>query len=334
MIDLALIWVGIIGLGVLIYVVMDGFDLGIGILFPFIPDRQERDVMMNTVAPVWDGNETWMVLGGAGLFAAFPLVYSTVLSALYLPIIFMVVALIFRGVAFEFRFKATRTKYLWDQAFIWGSILSSFFQGVILGAYIQGIQTTAGIYSGGVWDWFTPFSLFTGLGVVVMYATLGCGWLILKTEARLQDIMYTLMPKLLITLMIIFAAVSIYTPITHPEIAQRWFASPNLIYFNPVPILVVLFSGLILHACKQRHEIKPFVYTLALVFLAFTGFVISLWPNIIPPSVSIWQAAAPVSSLKFTLVGAAILIPIIIAYTFLSYWVFRDKVRIGDEGYH
>ena len=334
MIDLALIWVGIIGLGVLIYVVMDGFDLGIGILFPFIPAPQERDVMMNTVAPVWDGNETWMVLGGAGLFAAFPLVYATVLSALYIPIILMVVALIFRGVAFEFRFKATRTKYLWDQAFIWGSVLSSFFQGVILGAYIQGIQTTNGIYSGGVWDWLTPFSVFTGIGVVAMYAALGCGWLILKTEANLQQAMYQLMPKLLIALLIIFGAVSIYTPLTHPEIAQRWFALPNLLYFSPVPVLVALFSGLILRACRQQHDAKPFIYTLALVFLAFTGFIISLWPNIIPPSVSIWQAAAPESSLKFTLVGAVILIPVIIAYTFFSYWVFRDKVRIGDEGYH
>ena len=334
MIDLSLIWVGIIGLGVLIYVILDGFDLGIGILFPFIQSSEERDVMMNTVAPVWDGNETWMVLGGAGLFAAFPLVYSTVLSALYMPIILMVTALIFRGVAFEFRFKANRTKYLWDQAFIWGSILSSFLQGVILGAYIQGIQTTHGIFSGSGLDWFTPFALFTGLGVVAMYAALGCGWLIMKTDHELQDKMYRLMPKLIIVLFIVFAGVSLYTPLTHPEIAARWFALPNLLYFSPVPILVLLFTFLILKACKQGQDFKPFIYTLALVFLAFTGFVISLWPNIIPPSVTIWEAAAPYSSQKFALFGAVILIPIIIAYTILSYWVFRDKVRIGDEGYH
>ena len=334
MIDLALVWVGIIGLGVLIYVVMDGFDLGIGILFPFIQGHQERDVMMNTVAPVWDGNETWMVLGGARLFAAFPLVYSTVLSALYLPIIFMVVALIFRGVAFEFRFKAHRSKPLWDQAFIWGSFFSSFFQGVILGAYIQGIETQNGIYSGGTLDWLTPFSLFVGLGVVIMYSALGCAWLIMKTEADLQAKMYRLMPKLIITLLIVFGAVSIYTPISHPEIAQRWFSLPNLFYFSPVPVLVLICSGLILKACAQQKDAQPFVLTLGLVFLAFTGFVISLWPNIIPPTISIWQAAAPESSMKFALVGAVILIPIILVYTFLSYWVFRDKVRIGDEGYH
>lgn len=251
-----------------------------------------------------------------------------------MPIILMVTALIFRGVAFEFRFKANRTKYLWDQAFIWGSILSSFLQGVILGAYIQGIQTTHGIFSGSGLDWLTPFALFTGLGVVAMYAALGCGWLIMKTDHELRAKMYGLMSKLIIVLFVVFAGVSLYTPLTHPEIAARWFALPNLLYFSPVPILVLLFTFLILKACKQRQDFKPFIYTLALVFLAFTGFVISLWPNIIPPSVTIWEAAAPYSSQKFALIGAVILIPVIIAYTILSYWVFRDKVRIGDAGYH
>ncbi|MFC6051918.1 ubiquinol oxidase subunit II [Acinetobacter sp. Ac_877] len=334
MIDLSLIWVVIIAVGVLIYVVLDGFDLGIGILFPLVKDRQERDVMMNTVAPVWDGNETWMVLGGAGLFAAFPLVYSTVLSALYMPIILMVISLIFRGVAFEFRFKANRTKHLWDQAFIWGSILASFFQGMILGAYIQGIETTNGIYSGGGLDWLTPFSIFTGIAVVVLYASLGCGWLIFKTDARVQNHMFSLMPKLIIALLVIFAAVSIYTPMVHAEIANRWFSLPQLYYFSPVPILVVVFTVLVLRACKRRQEFAPFIYTLALVLLAYTGFLISLWPNIIPPSVTIWQAAAPQSSQLFALIGALVLIPIILFYTALSYWVFRDKVRVGDDGYH
>jgi cytochrome d ubiquinol oxidase subunit II len=334
MIDLSLIWIVIIAVGVLIYVVLDGFDLGIGILFPFVQGQPERDVMMNTVAPVWDGNETWMVLGGAGLFAAFPLVYSTVLSALYMPIILMVVALIFRGVAFEFRFKAHRTKHFWDKAFIGGSILASFFQGIILGAYIQGIQTTQGIYTGGGLDWLTPFSIFTGIGVIVLYATLGCGWLIFKTEADLQNKMYRFMPKMIMALLIIFAAVSIYTPLAHPEIAQRWFSQPQLTYFSPVPILVLVFTILALRACKQRKELSPFIYTLGLVVLAYTGFLISLWPYIIPPSVTIWEAAAPQSSQLFTLIGALLLIPIIVTYTILSYWIFRDKVRIGDEGYH
>lgn len=334
MIDLSLIWIVIIAIGVFIYVVLDGFDLGIGILFPFITLQDERDVMMNTVAPVWDGNETWMVLGGAALFAAFPVVYSVVLSALYMPIILMLIALIFRGVAFEFRFKANKTKKLWDKAFIYGSIMASFFQGVILGAYIQGIKVENHVYAGGGLDWLTPFSIFTGIGVVVLYAALGCGWLIFKTELGLQNKMYNLMPKLTLTLFIIFGMVSIYTPLTQPDIAARWFSKPQLLYFSPVPVLVILLIYLILRACKKRYELTPFLYSLALVFLAFTGFIISLWPYVIPPSVSIWDAAAPESSQLFALIGALILIPIILVYTGLSYWVFRDKVRIGDKGYH
>jgi len=245
-----------------------------------------------------------------------------------------VIALIFRGVAFEFRFKANRTKHLWDKAFIGGSILASFFQGMILGAYIQGIKVENHMYAGGGLDWLSPFTVFTGIGVVVLYAALGCGWLIFKTELDLQDRMYQLMPKLIVALFVIFGAVSIYTPMAHPEIAARWFSQPQLMYFSPVPILVVLFTFLVLRACKKRYELSPFLYTLALVFLAYTGFIISLWPYVIPPSVTIWEAAAPQSSQLFALIGALILIPIILIYTGLSYWVFRDKVRIGDEGYH
>lgn len=334
MIDLSLIWIVIIAIGVFIYVVLDGFDLGIGILFRFIKDQQERDVMMNTVAPVWDGNETWMVLGGAGLFAAFPMVYSAVLSALYLPIILMVIALIFRGVAFEFRFKANRTKYLWDAAFIGGSVLSSFLQGVILGAYIQGIHVIDGRYAGGGLDWLTPFSVFTGFGVIIVYAALGCGWLIMKTEMQLQKSMYRLMPKLIMTLLLVFIAVSVYTPLAHPVIAARWFNALQLLYFSPVPILVVVFTYLTIKACQKQQESMPFLYTLALVFLAYTGFLISIFPYVIPPSITIWEAAAPANSQLFALIGALILIPIIIIYTIMAYWVFRDKVRVGDEGYH
>lgn len=334
MIDLSLIWIVIIAIGVFIYVVLDGFDLGIGILFPFIKNQQERDVMMNTVAPIWDGNETWMVLGGACLFAAFPMVYSAVLSALYLPIILMVIALIFRGVAFEFRFKANRSKPLWDTAFIGGSVISSFLQGVILGAYIQGIHIVDGRYAGGGLDWLTPFSLFTGVGVVVVYAALGCGWLIMKTDDVLQSTMYRLMPRLIIALLLIFIGVSIYTPMAHPIIAERWFNPPQLLYFSPVPTLVVVFTFLTIRACKKHQESMPFLYTLALVFLAYTGFLISIFPYVIPPSITIWDAAAPANSQLFALIGALILIPIIIIYTIMAYWVFRDKVRVGDEGYH
>ncbi len=332
--DTALIWFGIIGLGILIYVVLDGFDLGIGILFPFVKGKEERDAMMNTVAPVWDGNETWMVLGGAGLYGAFPLVYSTVLSALYLPITLMALALIFRGVSFEFRFKATKTQKFWDYAFICGSILSSFLQGVILGAVIQGIETHNGIYSGGTFDWLTPFSLFVGFAVVVMYATLGCAWLIYKTADDLQQTMYRLMPKMTAILFIVFIVVLAVSPMVDANFATRWFDMPNVIYFIIMVVLTFICFGMVFKSCQQKNEVKPFVYTIVLMLLAFVGFVLSLFPYIIPPSIDIWQASAPRSSQMFALVGALIFIPIIIAYTILSYWVFRDKVRVGDEGYH
>lgn len=334
MLDLSIIWAGIIAFGVLMYVIMDGFDLGIGILFPFFPQQEERDVMMNTVAPVWDGNETWMVLGGAGLFAAFPLVYSAVLSALYLPIILMVVALIFRGVAFEFRFKANRTRHLWDLAFIWGSIIATFLQGVILGAYIQGISIVDNRFAGGSLDWLTPFSLFTGLGVLAAYAALGCGWLILKTSKDLQASMYRLMPRLAVVLLVTFGGVSLWTPLHNPAIAERWFSMPQFLYFSPVPVLVLWCTYSIWKACKDGQQLKPFAYTLALIGLGYSGFLISLWPMIIPPGITIWDAAAPESSQRFALVGAVIMIPIILAYTALAYWVFRGKVHVGEGGYH
>lgn len=334
MLDLSLIWAGIIAFGVLMYVVMDGFDLGIGILFPFFPNQPERDVMMNTVAPVWDGNETWMVLGGAGLFAAFPLVYSAVLSALYLPIILMVVAMIFRGVAFEIRFKANRTKHLWDMAFIGGSIATALLQGIILGAYIQGITIVDQRFAGGAFDWLTPFSLFTGLGVLVAYAALGCGWLILKTSKELQNDMYRLMPKLALALLVIFGIVSLWTPFNNPTIAERWFSMPQFFYFLPVPILVLWSTYAIWRACQKQQQARPFIYALFMFFIAFSGFIISLWPMIIPPSITIWDAAAPRSSQAFALVGTAILVPVILAYTALSYWVFRGKIHVGSEGYH
>ncbi len=332
--DTALIWFGIIGLGILIYVVLDGFDLGIGILFPFVKGKEERDAMMNTVAPVWDGNETWMVLGGAGLYGAFPLVYSTVLSALYLPITLMALALIFRGVSFEFRFKATKTQKFWDYAFICGSILSSFLQGVILGAVIQGIETHNGIYSGGTFDWLTPFSLFVGFAVVVMYATLGCAWLIYKTADDLQQTMYRLMPKMTAILFIVFIVVLAVSPMVDANFATRWFDMPNVIYFIIMVVLTFICFGMVFKSCQQKNEVKPFVYTITLMLLAFIGFVLSLFPYIIPPSIDIWQASAPRSSQMFALVGALIFIPIIIAYTILYYWEVRDKVRVGDEGYH
>ena len=332
-IDLPLIWAGVIAFGIFMYVVMDGFDLGIGILYPFFRDKDERDAMMNTVAPIWDGNETWLVLGGAGLFAAFPLAYSVVLTALYIPLVVMLVALIFRGVAFEFRFKAKRTRHLWDAAFIWGSVLATFSQGVVLGAFIDGIRVEGRSFAGGPFDWLSPFPLFCGAGLVAGYAMLGCAWLLLKTEGKLRHKMYKLMLPLTCVLLLFIAAVSLWTPLAHPEIAKRWFTLPNLFYFMPVPTLVAVTTLGIVRAVNLKIDWQPFVLTLALIALAYAGLAISLWPNIIPPDISIWAASAPESSQAFTLIGVAIMVPVILLYTGYSYYVFRGKVKVG-EGYH
>jgi cytochrome d ubiquinol oxidase subunit II len=333
-IDLPLIWAVIIIFGVMMYVVMDGFDLGIGILFPFFKDSKDRDVAMNTVAPVWDGNETWLVLGGAGLFGAFPLAYSVVLSALYLPLIFMLVGLIFRGVAFEFRFKAKEHKqHIWDKAFIGGSLVATFFQGVALGAFIDGIPVVNRHYAGGGLDWLTPFSVFCGLALIVAYALLGCTWLIMKTEGSLQQIMHKLARPLTLLLLAVTGVVSIWTPLAHPDIATRWFSTPNLFWFLPVPILVLVAVYGLLRAVARNAHYTPFLLTLLLVFLGYTGLGISLWPHIVPPSITIWDAASPPQSQGFILVGTLFILPFILGYTFWSYYVFRGKVT-HEDGYH
>jgi cytochrome d ubiquinol oxidase subunit II len=330
--DLPLIWAGLIGFSIIAYVVLDGFDLGIGILFPAIRKDKDRDTIVNSVAPVWDGNETWLVLGGGGLLAAFPLAYAVVLPALYAPLIAMLLGLIFRGVAFEFRFKAGRTKYLWDIAFFGGSVLATFTQGVVLGAFVQGIEMKGRAYAGGWWDWLTPFSLFTGLALVVGYAVLGVGWLIMKTTGDLQDSLYRLARPLGLALLACVGIVSLWTPLLDETIASRWFSWPNILYLSPVPVLVVLAAWMYDFGLRQRREALPFLSALAVFLLSFAGLGISLYPHIIPPAVTIWDAAAPEESLWFLLIGAVILLPLVLAYTAHAYWVFRGKV--DATGYH
>ncbi|MDR7048714.1 cytochrome d ubiquinol oxidase subunit II [Duganella sp. 3397] len=333
-INLPVVWAVIILFGIMMYVIMDGFDLGIGMLYPFFPHHDDRDVMMNTVAPVWDGNETWLVLGGAGLLAAFPLAYSVILSALYLPLIFMLIGLVFRGVAFEFRFKAREhERHWWDKAFICGSLMAAFFQGVALGAYVQGFPVVNRAYAGGALDWLAPFPLFTGCGLVVAYALLGSTWLIMKTEGSLQATAGHISRRLVWVLLAVIAVISLWTPAMDPAIAQRWFSFPNIAWFAPVPLLVGLVSWQMIRSLAAGCQVTPFLCTLALVFLGYTGLGISLWPNIIPPDVSIDAASAPSQSQGFALVGALLIIPVILMYTAWSYFVFRGKVRQG-EGYH
>ena len=334
--DLPFAWMLVIGFAVMMYIITDGFDLGIGILFPFVRDREHRDTMVNTVAPVWDGNETWLVLGGAGLLAAFPKAYAVLLTTFYIPLLLMLVGLIWRGVSFEFRFKADEShKPFWDRAFISGSIVAAFFQGVALGAFIEGIELADGRSVDDVFGWLSAFSLFTGLGVVLASSLLGATWLVLKTEGELQRTMKRVTRPITFGMLLMIAAVSLWSPFIHPSIAQRWFSFPNIVWFAPVPFLVLAAAWMILRAIARPGDpgATPFVCALLLMFLGYSGFVISIWPNIVPPSLSIWEAAAPESSLGFTLVGALLIIPMILAYSGWSYYVFRGKVKAG-EGYH
>ena len=333
-IDLAYVWAVVILFGIMMYVVMDGFDLGIGILFPWLPAKADRDVAMNTIAPVWDGNETWLVLGGAGLLAAFPLAYSVILTALYLPLVLMLVGLVFRGVAFEFRLKASeRRRRWWDLGFSLGSAVAAFTQGIVLGAFVQGIPVRDAAYVGTPYGWLSAFSLFTGTSLVVAYALLGATWLVMRTEGELQAKMRSVSTSLAWGLLAVIGIVSLWTPLAEPEIARRWFSMPNLLWFSPVPLLVVLCGWRLLTSLANAGERTPFLLTLALVFLAYSGLGISLWPNIVPPSITVHEAAAPDSSLAFALVGALAIVPVILAYTAWSYWVFRGKVTT-ESGYH
>jgi cytochrome d ubiquinol oxidase subunit II len=333
-VDTSSIWIVIIFFAVFMYVVMDGFDLGIGMLFPFVPARRDRDVMMNTVAPVWDGNETWLVLGGEALLAAFPVAYAIILSALYLPLVFMLVGLIFRGVAFEFRFKAREhERHIWDKAFIGGSYVAAFFQGVSLGAFLNGIPVSGRSYAGGVLDWFSPFPLLAGVGVIIAYTLLGSTWLIMKTEGDLLGRMVQVARPFAGLLLLAIVAVSIYTPLRHHEVAERWFSFPNIILLAPVPLLVLAAIVLLLRSLRRNPHRVPFVMALALIFLGYSGMAISIWPHIVPPTISIWEAASSPASQGFLLVGTLFIIPFILMYTMWAYWVFRGKVRHG-EGYH
>jgi cytochrome bd ubiquinol oxidase subunit II len=330
--DLTTIWAGIIAFAVAAYVVMDGFDLGIGILFPKFRVGPERDSAMNAIAPVWDGNETWLVLGGGGLLAAFPLAYAIILPALYAPLMAMLLGLVFRGVAFEFRWRDPLHRRRWDVAFFAGSLIATFAQGITLGALLQGIDVAGRAYAGGWWDWLTPFSLLTGVSLIIGYALLGACWLIWKTEGDIQNDAFRFARPLALMLVVAVAAVSAYTPFLEGKYYQRWFAWPGVLATAQIPLLVAITTFLLFRSLAKRHERAPFLLTLTLFALSMVGLAISIWPDVIPGRVTIWEAAAPAKSQEFMLVGTVVLVPLILAYTAWSYWVFRGKV--AEEGYH
>lgn len=324
LIDLTMIWILILGFGVLMYVLMDGFDLGVGILFPFAPDDRARNDMMNSVAPVWDGNETWLILGGAGLLAAFPLVYTVFLPALYIGVFLLLAGLIFRGIAFEFRFKAQRSRYLWDHAFNIGSTVAAFAQGAVVGAYIQGFETEGFRYVGGPLDWLTPFSVMTGLGVVTGYALLGATWTILKTEGRTQEWAWRVTPWLLAGMLAFFVIVSIWTPLASERVFERWLGNAHVLWIFPLATLLV--AGWLFSAIRRRREGTPFIATMSLFILFYIGLLISMWPYAVPPEHTFWDAASDPGSQLFLLLGFLFVIPFVLGYTAWTYWIFRGKV--------
>ena len=332
MYDFTYLWVAIIGFGVLMYVLADGFDLGVGILFPFAKNDAERDIMMNSVAPVWDGNETWLILGGAGLLAAFPLVYAVFLPALYIGVFLLLAGLIFRGVAFEFRFKASaERKHLWNISFCVGSLVATFAQGAVVGAYIQGFETENFRYVGGAFDWLTPFTIMTGLGMVVGYSLLGATWLVLKTEGELQARVRGWAGKLLVALMGFFVVVSLWTPMIDSYVNERWFG--NVSWLWVLPALTVVMAGLVWRWIQKGYDALPFIGTIALFALFYGGLLFSKWPYVVPPNYTFHDAASAPESQLFLLVGVLFVVPFVLMYTAWTYYVFRGKVT-NASGYH
>jgi cytochrome d ubiquinol oxidase subunit II len=345
-VDLVPLWAAILALAVFMYVLLDGFDLGVGMLFALRRGHGDRDTMVASVAPVWDFNETWLILGGGGLMAMFPLAFAILIPAVYFPILLMLLGLLFRGVAFEFREVSTR-RWIWDNGFWIGSLVATFAQGVVLGAYVEGFPVRDRAFAGTSWDWIGPFPLATGLGLVAGYALLGATWLVMKTEGELQRWARGAARVSLAGMLAFVVLVSVWTPWRHAAVAERWFAWPNLLWFAPVPIATAALAAWAWRAlaagdrgagaaagstARRGLDTIPFLCAMGLFVLGFTGLVISLWPNVVPPSVTLWDAAAPVRSQVFLMVGTMFLLPVILGYVAWSYWVFRGKVRAG--GYH
>jgi cytochrome bd ubiquinol oxidase subunit II len=325
--ELALFWAGVLACSILLYVILDGFDLGVGVLFGTTQDEARRVRMLNTIAPFWDGNETWLVVVGAGLFAAFPDVYAVFLGAFYLPVLFLLLGLIFRGVAFEFRFRTERMRWVWDLGFFLGSVVVAFVQGDAIGAMMRGIPVENGQYAGGPFDWLHPFAILTGIGLVLGYALLGASWLVLKSEGELRDWAYRrirwLAVSVLVVLFLAFTVTFDYSVLARSNLyARPWgFAFPV--------ISLLALAGIVVGAARQRDDL-PFAMTVLFFLAAFASLGVMFWPYMIPYSITVAGAAAPQASLRFLFYGGIVVLPVIAAYTIGVYWVFRGKVRKGS----
>ena len=325
--NLPMVWAGLIATAILLYVLLDGFDLGVGILFPFAPSDQSRDLMMNSIAPFWDGNETWLVLGGGGLFAAFPLAYAVIMPAFYVPVILMLLGLIFRGVAFEFRFKATgKSRRLWDYSFHFGSLVAAFMQGMFLGGLVQGIEVDGRSFGGGAFDWLNAFSVMTGLALVCGYGLLGATWVVMKTDGTTQDWARKCANYLLFYVALFMGLVSLSMPLMNSDIKTLWFSLPNLYLLLPVPLLTLVMFITIWRDLHHKREYRPFLLSVGLFLMGYIGLSISLWPYVVPFEITIWQAAAAPESQSLLLVGTVIMLPVVLGYIGYCYYVFRGKV--------
>ena len=333
MLDLVPIWTVILALSVFMYVLLDGFDLGVGMLFPFAPGDAARDTMMASVAPVWDGNETWLVMGGLGLLTAFPLAFAIIIPALYFPVLAMLLGLIFRGVSFEFRAIARTSRKRWDAAFFWGSLVATFAQGCVLGKFVLGFAVSGRQYAGSTWDWVHPFVLAVGVGLIFGYVLLGATWLVMKTEGELQQWARAKARLASFGVLAFIVLVSLWTPFLHEHIAERWFSWPNMLYFSPVPLITALLFLWLWRSLARDGDVAPFLASMGLFVLCYLGLAISLFPYVVPHTLTLWDAATAPEGQAFLLIGTMFLIPVIFMYTGWSYWVFRGKVRAG-AGYH
>jgi cytochrome bd ubiquinol oxidase subunit II len=327
------VWTLILGAGIFFYVLLDGFDLGVGMLYNFMPDTRSRNLVMNAIAPVWDGNETWLVMGGVALLAAFPLAFAILIPALYFPILVMLLALVFRGVAFEFRFRDAEHKTFWDHGFFYGSLIATMAQGMMLGAFIQGFKVEGRVFAGGPLDFLTPFSVLTGIALVFGYGLLGAGWLVLKTEDDIQARARRYGRVCLVAVVIGIAVVSLWTPLANDAVFSRWFSWPNILILSPVPVATALVAWATWRALGGVSQFGGFIGAVGLFALSYIGIAISLFPLIVPHHYTLMQAASPPGTQAFLLVGTLFLLPVILFYSGWSYWVFRGKVR-ADVGYH
>ena len=325
--NLPILWFVIIATAVILYVLLDGFDLGVGVLFPFAPSDQSRDLMMNSIAPFWDGNETWLVLGGGGLFAAFPLAYAVVMPALYIPVILMLLGLIFRGVAFEFRYKATgKSRRLWDYSFHFGSLVAAFMQGMFLGGLVQGIKVDGRSFAGGAFDWLNAFSAMTGFALVCGYALLGATWVVMKTDGTTQDWARKCANYVLFYVAFFMALVSLWMPLMNADVKTLWFSSPNFFLLLPIPLLTAAMFIMIWRDLRKQREYRPFLLSVGLFLMGYIGLGISLWPYVVPFEITIWQAAAAPESQSLMLVGTILMLPVVLGYIGYCYYLFRGKV--------